>query len=51
MKKIIKLLDVIYQTVLWGTLILSIVEDELIYTIIIMLMIIYEVIKKRGRVL
>lgn len=51
MKQIIKLLDVIYQAMLWGTLILSIVEDELIYTIIIMLMIIYEEIKKRGRVL
>ena len=51
MKQIIKLLDVIYQAMLWGTLILSIVEDELIYTIISMLMIIYEEIKKRGRVL
>lgn len=50
MNKIMKLLDVIYQAMLWGTLILSIVEDELIYAIIIMLLIIYEEINKRGRV-
>lgn len=50
MNKVMKFLDVIYHAMLWSTLILTIVQDELEYTIIIMLMIIYDEINKRGRV-